>query len=61
MDTKSFANVELVQPDDCANLFRLIEMAIEKAFLGNLFTQGRFGMTKNHLERQTILEENEES
>lgn len=61
MDTKSFANVELVQPDDCENLFKLIEMTVEKAFLGNLFTQGRFGVMKNNLERQTILEENEES
>lgn len=63
VDTKTssnFANNELVQPEDCENLFKLIEMAVEKAFTGSLFTQ-RFGLIKNNLERQkTILEENEE-
>ena len=60
MDTKTFANIELVQPEDCDNLFRLIEMAIDKAFLGNLFTLSRFG-AKTNLERQTIMEENEDA
>ena len=60
VDAKTFANVEPMQPEDCENLFRLIEMTIEKTFIGSLFVQGRFGV-KSNLERQTIMEENEEN